>query len=196
MIKLSKEVVSILATSVTNNSQVERSDKELFLLAYKEYKATAKGSRGHITNLLNIEVGKLTKSTNVQNTIKKVFKLAFNYVDMQVVCKFDNLEYSNIAGLVKLFKYVDKHVEDKATELRDSVKGLYEDDMSPHRYNNVVANKITELKEEYKLKEQEGEFVFQDVYNMVQASITKMTDEQLHKLIELAERNLTTEQVA
>ena len=194
MIKLSDKLVQVLATSVTNNSSVELSDSKLFLLAYKEYKGTTKGQRGHITNLLNVEVTKLTKSANVQATLKKVFKLAADYVEMQVITKFDILEYSNIAGLVKLFKYVDKHVEDKSSELRESIKSLYEDNMSPHRYNNLVASKITELKEEYKLKEQEGEFVFVDVFNLVQSSVTKITQEQLHKMLELVERHIVEEQ--
>lgn len=182
-ITLSKEVVAILATSVTTNSTVERSDKDLFLLAFKEYKKTSKAQRGHITNLLNVEVGKLTKSTNVQNTLKRVFKLAFNYVDMKVIVKFDNLEYTNISNLVKLFKYVDKHLEDKSKELRATFAELYEDDMSPHRYNNVVASKIVELKEEYKLKEQEGEFVFTEALDTIKGMLTNMNEAQVLELL-------------
>lgn len=176
---LSNEIKQAITTSVTSNSTVERSDKELFLLAYKEYKAQPAKSRGHITSLMNKEVEVVTKSINVQNTLKRVFKLAFNYVDMQVVCKFDNLEYSNIANLVKLFKYVDKNVSDSSKTLREEVKALYKEDMSPYRYNNVVAEKITQLKEKYKLVDTEGEFVFKDFVNTFKGAMSRMTDEQL-----------------
>ena len=191
MIKLSNNIVACIATSVTNNSGVERSDKDLFLEAYKEYKGVSKKSRGQITKLLNEHTKVVTKSVNVQNTLKRVYKLAFNYLDMQIICKFDNLEYTNVSNLVKLFKYVDKHLEDKSKELREEVFSVYDSDMSPYRYNNAMSEKITALKEEYKLKEQEGEFVFIDMFNMVQQNITKMTNGQLLKLIELAERNIT-----
>ena len=193
MIKLSKEIVATLATSVTNNSSVERSDKELFLSAYKEYKGTTKAQRGHITNLLNVEVTKLTKSINVQNTLKRVFKLAHNYIDMQIICKFDNLEYTNISKLVKLFKYVDKNITDKSTELREDIFKLYEPNMSPHRYNNIVADKITELKEQYKLKEVDGEYKvlsFNDMYHTIEKSLEAYDEAQVDKLMQLLQDRL------
>ena len=189
-IKLNQSTISAIVTSVTNNSSVELSDKELFLLAYKEYKAVKKGQRGHVTNLLNVQVRTVTKSNNVANTLKKVFKLANNYVDMQVICKFDKLEYTNISNLVKLFKYVDLHISDKSSELREKIKAIHTDDMSSHRYNNAVSNAVSELKEEYKLKDTEDGFVFKDMYSLVQDSVSKMTQEQLHSMLELIERNI------
>ena len=190
MLELNPITVASISVVTNQKETSELSDKELFLSAYSEYKAVSKKTRPAITGLLNKAVESSTPSINVQGALKRVFKIAYNYVDMSVICKFDNLEYSNIAGLVKLFKYVDKHMEDKSSELRGIIKEVYESDMSPHRYNNAISSKITELKEEYKLKEQEDEFVFIDLYNMVQNSISKMTNEQLSKLIELARRNL------
>ena len=197
-IKLNQSTISAIVTSVTNNSSVELSDKELFLLAYKEYKAVKKGQRGHVTNLLNVQVRTVTKSNNVANTLKKVFKLANNYVDMQVICKFDKLEYTNISNLVKLFKYVDNNEDmlieqgilTSASELREKIKAIHTDDMSSYRYNNAVSNTISELKEEYKLKDTEDGFVFKDMYSLVQDSVSKMTQEQLHSMLELIERNI------
>lgn len=183
-------MVASIATSTATSVTQERTDKDLFLLAYKEYKSVPKKSRGQISNLLHKQVETLTKSLNVQNTLKKVFKLAYNYVDMQVVCKFDNLEYTNISNLVKLFKYVDKHLSGKSAVLREQIKTVYEEGMSPYRYNNAISTMITSLKEEYRLKEQEGEFKFVDVFNMVQQSVSKMTPEQLHKLKDLVEMSL------
>jgi hypothetical protein len=191
LINLSKDVISSISTSVTNNTSIERSDSELFLIAYKEYKLHNKATRPHITKLLNEQVALYTKSNNVRNTLKRVFKLAYDYIDMRVICKFDSLEYTNISKLVKLFKYIDKHIPDKSNELRDTIASIYEEGISSYRYNNTLESTITELKEEYKLKEQEDEFVFVDVYNLVQSNINKMTDEQLLKLIELAQRNLS-----
>jgi len=196
MIKLKDSTISAIHTSVSNASSMERSDSATFLLAYKEYKGVLKGSRGHITNLLNVNVGIVTQSTNIKTAMTKVFKLAQAYVDMSIVCKFDNLEYTNISNLVKLFKYVDKHLSDKSVDLREEIKGVYEANMSPHRYNNLISSKITALKEEYKLKEQEEEFIFSDMFNMVQANINKMTNEQLLKMQELIVRNLTVQEVA
>ncbi len=190
MLKLNPITVASINIVTEQKETSELSDKELFLSAYNEYKAVSKKTRPAITGLLNKAVESSTPSTNVQGALKRVFKMAFNYVDMSVICKFDNLEYSNIAGLVKLFKYVDKHMEDKSSELRDIIKEVYESDMSPHRYNNAISSKITELKEEYKLKEQEDEFVFIDMYNMVEGNIGKMNNEQLLKLQELIVSNL------
>ena len=191
-IKLSQGTISAIIKSVTNNSGVELSDKELFLLAYNEYKVVPKAQRGHVTNLLNVQVRLVTKSDNIANTLKKVFKLAQNYVEMQVICKFDKLEYTNINNLVKLFKYVDNNVADKAKELREDIKSIHTDDMSIHRYNNAISAAIVELKEEYKLKDTEDGFVFKDMYALVQNSVSKMTQEQLHQMLKLIERNLLT----
>ena len=196
MIKLNPLTVQAISISTEQHSTLQWSDKALFEYVYADYKAVAKGSRGKVTELLMKLVATQTESTNVQKSMRGVFKVAQDYCDMKVIANFSNLEYSNVSNLVKLFKYVDKHLKDKSNELREGVKALYEDGMSPHRYNNVVALHITKLKEEYKLKEQEGAFVFQDVFNMVQASVTKMTNEQLRSLIALAERNIVEEEVA
>jgi len=193
MIKLSTLTEASLSISSEAHSALQWSDKALFEYIYQDYKSVSKGSRGRITTLLNQVIASNTESTNVQNALKKVCKVAFNYVDMQVITKFDGLEYDNIDKLVKLFKYVDKHITDKSKELRDKVKEVHEQGMSPYRYNNNMSSLITSLKEEYKLKEQEDEFVFIDMFNMIQQNITKMTDEQLTKLIELAQRNMTQE---
>jgi len=187
MKQLNNKTLQLLAVSITNKMNLEVSDKDVFVAVYEEYKAVKKVGRGHVTMLLNQRVAEITKSSNVRRAFSRDFKLAFNYVDMMVICKFDNLEYTNIAGLVKLFKYVDKNLSEKSKELRETIMGLYEDNMSPHRYNNVVADKLVQLKEEYKLKEQEDEFVFIDVVNYMKSSITHMSKEQLLEVLSLVE---------
>lgn len=187
LLELKSNDRAIIARAVTNATGSELSDKELFIFAYNQYKKVEVKQRGSVTAVLNKEVEILTKSSNIQATFKRLFKLAFNYVDMQVVCKFDNLEYTNIANLVKLFKYVDTNEDSliadgklvSSKQLREEVKAIYSSDMSPHRYNNLVADKITQLKEKYKLVDTEGVFVFKDFVNTFKGAMSRMTDEQL-----------------
>lgn len=187
MVKLSKEVTTALRKTVKSQDKLEVSDKDTFILVYKEYKAVPKTKRSEITDALKEATAKVTESENTRKLYSRMFKLAYDYVDMKVICQFEDLEYTNISNLVKLFKYVDKHIKDKSKELRAKVMSVKEENMSPYRYNNNMSTLITTLKEEYKLKEQEGEFIFQDVFNMVQKSVLKMTDEQLESLEKVIE---------
>ena len=196
MIKLNPLTMSSITISSEQHNTLEWSDKALFEYMYTDYKAVKKGSRGQVTKLLNDAIVLANASTNVQNALKKVAKLAFNYVDMQVITKFDGLEYSNINALVKLFKYVDKHMIEKSEELRDKVKGVYSTDMSSHRYNNTMSELITKLKEEYKLKEQEGEFVLVDYMEYVKTNITNLTKEQLLALMDIVSEQVDKVEVA
>ena len=183
MIKLNPLTQASLSISSEQHSTLEWSDKALFENIYKDYKAVAKKSRGQVTSLLNKAIEGNTASTNVQNALKRVAKVAFNYVDMKVICNFDKLEYTNINNLVKLFKYVDKNLEDKSSELRAKVHSVYDSSMSSHRYNNNMAELITQLKEEYKLSEVEGEFVLKDYFALVKAGFSKLTNAQLLELL-------------
>ncbi len=196
MIKLNALTEASIKISGEAHSKLQWSDKALFDLMYKDYKSVDKKSRGQVTLLLNKAICDNNASTNVQNALKIISKMAFNYVDMQVIARFDGLEYSNIAGLVKLFKYVDKHIEDKSKELRETIKGLYESDMSSHRYNNVVASKIVELKEEYKLKDTEDEFIVLDFFDTVSTNMSKMTDEDVLKLLDIVQSRVDRIQIA
>ena len=183
MIKLSLITESALSISTEAHSALQWSDKALFELIYKDYKAVAKGSRGKVTELINTIIAGNTESTNVQRALKAVAKTAFNYVDMRVITNFDGLEYTNINKLVKLFKYVDKHIPDKSNELRTTVHDVYDSSMSSHRYNNNMAELITQLKEEYKLSEVEGEFILKDYFSLVKAGFSKLTNAQLLELL-------------
>ena len=196
MIKINPLTMSSITISSEQHNTLEWSDKALFEYMYVDYKAVKKGSRGQVTKLLNDTIVLANASTNVQNALKKVAKLAFNYVDMQVIAKFDGLEYSNIANLVKLFKYVDKNLSDKSDKLRQEVKEVYKQGLSDYAYNNLMYTKITKLKEEYKLKEQEGEFVLVDYMEYVKTNITNLTKEQLLALMDIVSEQVDKVEVA
>ncbi len=193
MIKLNPLTEASLKIGASAHSSLQWSDKTLFENIYTDYKAVTKGARGKVTELLNLAIQSNTESTNVQQALKKVARVAFNYVDMQVIAKFDGLEYSNIEKLVKLFKYVDKHMEDKSTELRQTIRDVYKDDMSPHRYNNDMADVIAGLKEQYKLSEVEGEYKvleFNDMLHTVEKSVDTYSEAQIDKLMEVLQARL------
>ena len=97
MITLNPLTEASLKISSEAHSSLQWSDKALFEYIYTDYKAVTKGARGKVTELLNLAIQSNTESTNVQGALKKVARVAFNYVDMQVIAKFDGLEYTNIA---------------------------------------------------------------------------------------------------
>ena len=174
----------LIGKAVAGHMDSEVSDKDLFLFAYKAYKSVNKKQRGSITGILNKEVERVTKSTNVGNTIKRVFKMAFNYLDMAVICNFDKLEYTNISNLVKLFKYVDKHQSEESINLRQEIKDVLSEGVSDLRYNNNMANTITNLKEKYKLVETDGEFKVAEYMNIVKSGISKLNEAELLELMD------------
>jgi len=187
MIKLNPLTESALSISSEAHSALQWSDKALFEYIYTDYKAVAKGSRGKVTQLINLAIGTNTASENVQNALKRVAKTAFNYVDMKVICNFDGLEYTNINNLVKLFKWVDKNRPEKSNELRTTVHNVYDKTMTPHRYNNNMVELITQLKEEYKLSDTEGEFIVLDYFSAVSAGLSHLCQDDVVKLLEMVQ---------
>ena len=176
---------ALLTKAVTAHTNIDSSDKSLFEFAYKEYKSVTKGDRSTVTSELKKHVEFKTESVNIQQAVLKVFRVALKYVDMQVITKFDLLEYTNIRSLVILFAYMDTKFKDDAIVVREQVKKVYTDDMSPHRYNNTMVDTIKTIKAKYKVVETvEGEAVTIS-YSGVVASVMKLSTEDKAKLLEM-----------
>jgi hypothetical protein len=189
--KLTTEGKKLLTSAGNNHSKLDESDKGLFIFAYNEYKKVSKSDRNEVSKEIKLHIEAKIESTNVQNAVLRVVRSAYKYVDMQVIANFDKLEYANIKSLVVLFTYIEKNVPDKAEEVREAIKVLHQDDMSVHRYNNLVASKIKELKAKHKVVETvEGDMI-KVTLNSVLTNVAKLSVEDKAKLLEELQAELT-----
>ena len=196
MIKLSPLTMSSIEIGAKAHNGIEWSDKALFEYIYKDYKSVDKGSRGQVSKLINTHIELTTKSINVQNALKRVARLAFNYVDMQVICKFDSVEYSNIRALVVILKHIDKNFPESSKLVRNGIKSLYETGMSTHRYNGVIVEHIKQLKAKYKVNITDDDKVIEVNYESVASSVSKLSVDDKLKLLEMLQVELAYDEVA
>lgn len=196
MIKLSPLTMSSIEIGAKAHNGIEWSDKALFEYIYKDYKSVDKGSRGQVSKLINTHIELTTKSINVQNALKRVARLAFNYVDMQVICKFDSVEYSNIRALVVILKHIDKNFTESSKLVRNGIKSLYETGMSTHRYNGVIVEHIKQLKAKYKVNITDDDKVIEVNYESVASSVSKLSVDDKLKLLEMLQVELAYDEVA
>jgi len=200
MVRLSKELTALLSQvgdieqlvseSVANVVNVEYSNSQLFIGVYTLYNSTKADKRVEVTRYLNELVGGATSSTNIINQFKKIFKQAKDYVDFSVVAKLKYLEYTNINKIVMLLRYVNKHKESELSKVKLEITKVYTKDMSPHRYNNSMTDKLQDLKEEHKLKEVEGDFIFIEFLDVVKTNVNKLDESQLDELMIILQERL------
>jgi len=172
---------------------LELSKSEVFSSSYELFKGSKKVDRDSILKSLKQVVTEATKISTTRAYYTRIFSLARDYVDYNVFINLEVLHYETVAKVVKIIKYLKKNdtiSNAELKEIKESIVSVWVDGLGAYSYNNLMDNKVHELKEEYKLKEQEDEFVFIDMYNMVEGNIGKMNNEQLLKLQELIVSNL------
>lgn len=193
MYTLNVESKKLLTRSITSNSKQDMNDKELFLMAYKEYKSVPKSNRQDVTKEFKLHIETKVESVNIQSAVLRIIRVAYKYVDMQVIANFDKLEYANIKALVNLFSYIDKNISHKSKEVRDIIKSLHEDNMSISRYNNLVVDKVRELRATYKVVETvEGNMVTVS-YSSIVKSVDGLSIEDKQRLFDMLSVELSSE---
>ena len=193
MYTLNVESKKLLTRSITSNSKQDMNDKELFLMAYKEYKSVPKSNRQDVTKEFKLHIETKVESVNIQSAVLRIIRVAYKYVDMQVIANFDKLEYANIKALVNLFSYIDKNISHKSKEVRDIIKSLHEDNMSISRYNNLVVDKVRELRAIYKVVETvEGNMVTVS-YSSIVKSVDGLSIEDKQRLVDMLSVELSSE---
>jgi len=188
MFTFNKETLEELTGRIVAYSAIEADDKVLFTLAYNKIKSVKKEQQEDVIKALNLIVDEQTESHTIQRAVKRIIRSAGEYVGSGVTFKeWDKLEFTSVQKVLQLVAFISKnHSEEPLvlTDVRETLKGVWEKGISPHRYNNDLVHTVQSLKKKYKVMESEGELRFEDFFSSVKGKVASLSIEQLQELMD------------
>jgi len=200
MFTFNKETLAELTGRIVAYSAIEADDKVLFTLAYNKIKSVKKEQRDEVVKALNLIVDEQTESHTIQRAVKRIIKSASEYIDSGVTFKeWDKLEFTSVQKVLQLVTFINKnHSEEPIvlTDVKETLKGIWEKVISPHRYNNDLVHTVQSLKKKYKVMESEGELRFEDFFSSVKGKVSTLSIEQLQELMDYVNDMYTAKEEA
>ena len=155
--------------------------KDVFLLVYDELTKAPDVPKAH--KEIKEQIEGMFPSKYIAQGVNKIVTVAYKYYKMSVFTTLEQLTYDNTRQVVMLLTFIEKHYPTKVKSIRNRISRIK--DINSIEYNNKVLDKVLEIKEEYKIKEVEGEYKFMPIFKMVANNLDKMPKEDKAKLLAL-----------
>ena len=143
---MSKKYIAMIADTNKKILMSDTAEKDLFLEVYGELKS------GDDYDTIVGNIKEACTELVVQKQVITIVNMARDYVGSKLFTRILEMRWYNVKALVALIRYINKeHGAGKVKAIKGRISKVGKDTKTTVEYNNLLAELIAELKQEYKV---------------------------------------------